>query len=646
MYIVKLARCALILVVGLVVPIGVRASGPVPQIAPTLPPGGNGGGAGESLLPPIYVDPLIGSAHCTTYNVATRSCSGGTESAYKTLAGAAAAATAGQIVYIRAGTYTQALVPQTSGTAAQPITYAAYNGETATITGASLCSAIDISNRSYLVIDGLTVTQVQRWLLAVSANYNVIRNCTFTAALDQYGSSKTGLFFQLSTYNQVIDNVISDSTADNLSLVASDHNLVAGNQITEAAHTLWTIKCGNFNILRDNYFYNSQQKIGEIYDCFEVGVDHDITRSNATKYNVVQDNVFAYTASSGDASPYAGIQYAAQNGIIRRNVFYDTMGPALDLTLYSDEAEYNLDNRVYNNVFYDTHFAGINIAPPGYNFGGQVLKNNILYGSVFLRQDMRWPWYIELDGKPIQVLTGNQSGFVFQGNDICGDQPGQTYTITYGFRDEDINPPQHNLAWWESNHPAQFLDNLDADPGFVNEAARDCHLLATSPAIDAGVYLTQTASGGSGTALRVQDVGYFCDGYGIPGQAGDMIRLQDAAQSAKVVAINYSTNTLTLDRALTWTSGQGVSQNYAGAAPDLGAFEFSSGLPADMNCDGAANAFDIDPFVLAMCNPAAYQAAYPNCNLLNGDTNCDGALNAFDIDPFVLCIVSGCSPCP
>jgi hypothetical protein len=66
----------------------------------------------------------------------------------------------------------------------------------------------------------------------------------------------------------------------------------------------------------------------------------------------------------------------------------------------------------------------------------------------------------------------------------------------------------------------------------------------------------------------------------------------------------------------------------------------------DLNCDGVVNGFDIDPFVLALSDPAAYQAAYPNCNILNADINCDGAVNAFDIDPFVQCLTVGCPPCP
>ena len=55
----------------------------------------------------------------------------------------------------------------------------------------------------------------------------------------------------------------------------------------------------------------------------------------------------------------------------------------------------------------------------------------------------------------------------------------------------------------------------------------------------------------------------------------------------------------------------------------------------DLNCDGVVNNFDIDPFVLALTDPAAYRMAYPKCNILNGDCNSDGAVNNFDIDPFV-----------
>jgi hypothetical protein len=67
---------------------------------------------------------------------------------------------------------------------------------------------------------------------------------------------------------------------------------------------------------------------------------------------------------------------------------------------------------------------------------------------------------------------------------------------------------------------------------------------------------------------------------------------------------------------------------------DISCREAGAG-PGDMNCDGEINVFDIDPFVLALTDAAAYGAQYPNCIISNGDINGDGLVNAFDIAPFV-----------
>lgn len=63
-------------------------------------------------------------------------------------------------------------------------------------------------------------------------------------------------------------------------------------------------------------------------------------------------------------------------------------------------------------------------------------------------------------------------------------------------------------------------------------------------------------------------------------------------------------------------------------------------LVGDMNCDGLLNAFDIDPFVYALTDPAVYYTQQPNCDWYLADTNGDGVVNNFDIDSFVL-LLSG-----
>jgi hypothetical protein len=55
----------------------------------------------------------------------------------------------------------------------------------------------------------------------------------------------------------------------------------------------------------------------------------------------------------------------------------------------------------------------------------------------------------------------------------------------------------------------------------------------------------------------------------------------------------------------------------------------------DLNCDGAVNFDDINPFVLALSDPVAYQQAFPNCPFAKRDINGDGTFDFDDINGFV-----------
>jgi hypothetical protein len=55
----------------------------------------------------------------------------------------------------------------------------------------------------------------------------------------------------------------------------------------------------------------------------------------------------------------------------------------------------------------------------------------------------------------------------------------------------------------------------------------------------------------------------------------------------------------------------------------------------DLNCDGSVNFGDINPFVLALTDPVAWQTAFPDCPLSNGDINMNGTFGFDDINPFV-----------
>jgi DNA-binding beta-propeller fold protein YncE len=72
-----------------------------------------------------------------------------------------------------------------------------------------------------------------------------------------------------------------------------------------------------------------------------------------------------------------------------------------------------------------------------------------------------------------------------------------------------------------------------------------------------------------------------------------------------------------------------------GLAGPLNFANFAWNALGDLNCDGVVNFDDINPFVVALSDPAAYQAAYPSCNIMNGDCNGDGFVDFDDINPFV-----------
>jgi parallel beta-helix repeat protein len=483
------------------------------------PSGGTAGAGGSGATPTIYVDGRIGSASCTDYSPSARSCGGGSGRAFRTLQGAAEAAVAGDVVQVRAGSYSERLVPGRSGTEALPLLFTVAPGETATLTNLDE-PAIFLKQRSYVVVEGFTVTNVVGWARLEDSSYNTLRKNAFSRATAS--GTTGGVKLVRGGYNRILENTLEEGN-DSVVIQDSDRNVVLGNRFARGRHSLLSLRCGNNNVIRGNTFSNPDQKNLEIYDC--EGTSDAPVKLDATKRNLVEGNVIADTHGSSADYRYNGIQYGGQQGIVRRNVFRDNAGGGVNFQYYRDESLYNNRNRVYHNTFYNNRCFGI----VGANGDSRVFFDNRARNNIFYK------------------------------NTDCSGGGGQTSIA---------NPSRVILS-----------DNaaITASPGFADEAERDLRLAAGSPMIDAAAYLTTAASAGSGTRLSVADASYFFDGNGIPGEIGDEIQLEGQAEGARVVSIDLGTNTLTLDRSLTWTAGRGVALRFAGAKPDVGAHE--SGLP-------------------------------------------------------------------
>ena len=76
--------------------------------------------------------------------------------------------------------------------------------------------------------------------------------------------------------------------------------------------------------------------------------------------------------------------------------------------------------------------------------------------------------------------------------------------------------------------------------------------------------------------------------------------------------------------------GTSLDLNESGIPDECESYEIG-----DMNCDGVLNAFDIDPFALAVSSPTLYQETFPWCDRNLADIDGSGSVDAFDIDPFV-----------
>jgi hypothetical protein len=476
--------------------------------------------AGTAEAATLYVDGTLAGA-CTQYDPATRLCRGGTASAYPNFTLALAAASPGDIVLVRGGSYNgERIVAPRSGTPTSPITIRAYSGETPVLAGASE-PTIFLRAVSYLVIEGLTVQDALGWGRLEDASYITLRGNRFLRATAS--GTTGGLKLVRSHYNRLFDNLFEDGN-DNLVVQESDRNLIQGNRFNQARHSLLSVRCGNYNVIRANHFRNTNQKAMEIYDC--EGVSDAPYRLDATRRNLIELNRFTWTRASSRHYDYNGIQYAGQQGIVRRNFFYDNQGGAVSIQVYADEALYNYGHRLYHNTFYNNRCYGLSaaddVAPTRY-YDIRV-RNNLFYRNT------------DCSGGTVQVRIDNPQAVVLESNALA-----------------------------------------TAAPPFVDEAARDLRLAAGSPHIDAGMFLTFALGAGSGTRLVVDDTRYFYDGYGIPGESGDLIQLEGTTETARVVALDDATRTLVLDRPLSWRDRQGVHLVYTGARPDLGADEYGLG---------------------------------------------------------------------
>lgn len=492
--------------------------------------------AGPAGAAERWVDTTL-AADCGDYDPATRSCGGGDQTAHATLAAADAAATAGDVVTVRAATFTEPFVIGASGSEGAPVVFRAHTDELVTFTGVdSAEGTIRVSGGAWLEISGFVIEDVGSWIRVEDSHHVEIRGNQLRRATIEGTRGSVKL---LRSDDCTIEGNTIDDGNDNVTIVDSDRNRVFDNLITRGRHSLISVRCSDANVFRGNIFGNEIQKAAEIYDC-EGSSSDDPVIFDSTRRNLWEGNAFFGTAPSDQSHDYNAMQFAGQDGLVRRNVYVGNLGGGVHLQVYPDEALANHGNRVYHNTFHaNLCFALGASASMGEGYSDNVVTANLLYQNA------------DCAGGGEQVMPGNPTA-------------------------------------------ASFVDNTLAtrDPLFVDPAAGDYSLMDGSPVIDGGPWLTSAAAAGSGTELAVLDARWFYDGGGVEGEVGDVIQLAGDEATARVIAVDLVGQVLTLDAGLTWSAGQGVALAYVGAAPDPGAYEHGLDGPGGTTGDEGESSGD------------------------------------------------------
>ncbi|MFC2151696.1 right-handed parallel beta-helix repeat-containing protein [Bacteroidota bacterium] len=272
------------------------------------------------------------------------------------------------------------------------------------------------------------------------------------------------------------------------------------------------------------------------------------------KNGVVRNNLIYYNQ--------VGIKVSkSENVIVRHNYVYRNNRPNTQFSenggiffLAYDEIDNN-NTAVIHNTFFDIGNPApdfLNAMVLFYEYGNADIENCFIYNNVFSSIT---------NGYYTGTYTSNGSSV-----DYISD-----YNVIHD--DEDLKAfSQNDEILWNDylNYSGQESHSLYQYPSFKDSLNNDFRIDESSPCIDNGTFLALTTNYGSGTEVQVNNAKYFNDGYEIT--TGDTIKV-GSNEIAVIEDVNYLTNTITLDRNISWQLNDSVSFRYRGAAPDIGAFE-------------------------------------------------------------------------
>lgn len=527
----------------------------------------------------------------------------------------------GDTVLIRKGVYKEMIEPKNSGEQGFPIVYSNYPNEEPSIVGKTASDPVVKLRTSYIVIQGLRLYHEIRKgssdIVNISfsnTHHNKILNCNIISptTLPKKDTERTyietGINIDRSDYNIVQGNTIRNMTKIGVHLTkGARFNKIINNRIIDiyqdCVHNASGLGVLVGTLIENNILGGSVRSDGVQ---FNGNYDSNDLKNDVSNRGVIIRNNVIYNCSE-NAIDLKG----TSNIVIEGNTIYGCSGDNDGLCLINKHSKdypdrfgglggimhgagaSSKDVIIRNNTIYDNN-GGIQMWEGWKCYNNTIVNNAHDYTGANTK-------YVE-ERKPqfIGIMASGSAGSVIK-NNIVGDHPvseiqssGATnidYNIYFNsWRDVKLVHFKDKYKWdtlsldkWKDIVKGEKNSKI-ADPLFVNVPSRpigdqskfDFAIKKGSPCIDAGTFLTVTTQDGSGTKIRVKDAGYFYNGFEVTD--GDLIQLEAKIERARVLEVDYASNTLTVDKPMNWKAGTGIALAYNGSAPDIGAYEFGGSV--------------------------------------------------------------------